>query len=88
MSYDDTKYWSFYFYGSNCKEGTGAKCILTDLEGNYTLIDGILEISCTEYTTEYEELIQGFNKANMDSMESYYFFYVVYFNLLTWYPSF
>ena len=57
------RFWLLYFDGSKNQEGSGASCILIDLEKNKHFLSCRLEFECTNKTVEYEALIQGLKKA-------------------------
>ena len=56
------KPWHLYFDSSRSKEGAGVGCMLLDPTGNKFMISCRLEFLCTNYTAEYEALIQGLKK--------------------------
>ena len=56
-------FWFLYFDGSKTQEGSGAGCILIDLDMNKHFLSCILEFECTNNTAEYEALVLGMRKA-------------------------
>jgi ribonuclease HI len=55
--------WTLYFNGSKSQEGSGAGCILIDPKGKQNFMSCTLEFEYTNYTTEYEALVQGLKKS-------------------------
>ena len=56
-------FWTLFFDGSKTSEGSGADCVLIDLEKNKHFLSCRLEFECTNNTAKYEVLVQGLRKA-------------------------
>ena len=50
-------FWILYFDGSKTTEGSGAGCVLIDLEKNKNFLSCRLEFECTNNTAKYEALV-------------------------------
>ena len=57
----EDRFWILYFDGSKTQEGSGACCVLVDLERNKHYLSCRIEFECTNNTAK--SLVQGLKKA-------------------------
>jgi hypothetical protein len=51
------KPWGLFFYGSVCRKGQGAGCVVVSPNGVYIDLSIRLEFACTNNQVEYESLL-------------------------------